>query len=223
MSARPQPVVQSGATIACDDSDQHDHHLYLRPELPTSPIRCPGVAEHICTFQEVEIGAEDVDEDEASALRPGMLVLAPCVCGENPLDALSMAEANLEQTQAGLDRLIVDRDMLLYHWAPTARRAQIIRYGLRPSMRPTTNASPEYLAPYVCLADTPKWAWLLSGNQHGSPCGEWDLWQVFTSNLTEPHVVPCDEENGIHEVRTMHRIYKRHLWLVGSRTSTRSP
>lgn len=179
----------------------------------------PSECDNACVFPEITIGD---DTEPGSALTPGMVVLAPCErCGLPPQEALMWAETTLTETQHALDQLTADRDMLLFHWTPRARRKQITRYGLRPSMRPTTNAADDYyLAPYICLGDAPSWAWLLSGAQRGSPSGEWDLWQVWASKLTDMHVVPGDVRfagNGIHEVRTEHRIYKRHLWLVGGR------
>lgn len=169
-----------------------------------------------CEYPEVAIGD---DQPVGSPLHEGTRVLAACIrCGASPVDNFELTTQLLDEAQAALDKLMVDRDMLLYHWAPITRRKQIIRFGLRPSMRPTTNASLDWKAPHVCLADDPSWAWLLSGAQRGSPAGDWDLWQTWASRLEEPHIVPGDVSNGIHEVRTSHRIFKRDLWLVGTRT-----
>lgn len=171
------------------------------------------MAEHECRFPEVVIGERDDD----GPLTAGMQVLTPCECGGTPLDEINWYSNTLEATQKALDLLLVSRLMALYHWAPAARRKQIIRYGLRPKMRPTTNASPDWVAPYVCFGDTADWAWALSGAQRGSPSGEWDLWLTRADLLTEPHILPSSETNGIHEVRTEHRVWKRHLSYVGSR------
>lgn len=109
-------------------------------------------------------------------------------------------------------------DVPLFHWAPTARRSGINRHGLRPLMRATVSTG--WRAPYVCFADTPRWAWALSGGMRWTPTGDWDLWQTWLSDLGElPTIVPTDErQSGIYEVRTPHRVFKRHLWHVGTRT-----
>lgn len=169
--------------------------------------------EHECQWPEVVVG-RDVAGD---VLRPGMRVLIPCSCGVEPLDALASSEYEATALQAALDRLLVNRGRPLFHWSPATRRKQIIRYGLRPSMRPTTHLGDGFIAAYTCFGDTPSWAWALSGGQASSPAGEWDLWQTWPQHLTDPHVVPTDESNGVHEVRTAHRVYKRHLWLTASR------
>ena len=110
---------------------------------------------------------------------------------------------------------------VLYHWAPAERRKQIVRYGLRPSMRRTSIVGAEasaWKAPVVCLGDSPSWAWALSGNLRWTPPGEWDLWQTSLDRITAPVVIPSDDRpSGMHEVRTEHRVYKRDLWLVGTR------
>lgn len=166
---------------------------------------------HQCLFAEVE-----VDEDDGP-LRAGMRVLIPCPCGETPLDHLETTVRDFAETEAAL--LQVEPFRPLYHWAPASRRKQITRYGLRPRMRVTTSTGDGgWRAPYVCFADTPSWAWALSGDMPHSPSGEWDLWQTNLARLTDPFVLASeDRPSGIYEVRTEHRLYKRHLWLVGSR------
>ena len=44
----------------------------------------------------------------------------------------------------------------LYHWAPTSRRGQISRYGLRPG---SLSSDRLWRPPFVCLADGPRAAW----------------------------------------------------------------
>lgn len=171
---------------------------------------------HLCEFPQVLI--EERDED--GPLRAGMEVLAPCSCGETPLDHLDFMAARDEEMTAAL--LAVEPSRPLYHWSPTVRRKQIIRYGLRPAMPSVT--SHEWRAPYVCFADSPSWAWALSGNlrrrdQNAPWEREWDLWMTWQDALTEPQVLATpNRPSGIYEVRTEHRVYKRDLWLVGSRT-----
>lgn len=177
----------------------------------TEPHDCRGGED--CRFPEVDILEDDGD------LKAGMKVLVPCPsCGGAPLEEMEWTSNALEQTQKAFELLLADRNTPLYHWAPAARRGQITRYGLRPKMRPTTNADPSYVAPYVCLADDPAWAWALSGHQKGSPAGEWDLWMTWAERLKDPHTVPRDDANGVHEIRTDHRIYKRDLFYVASRS-----
>lgn len=170
-----------------------------------------------CTFPEVLIGS-DAAAASGGALREGDRVLAPCrMCGNPPVESLSWYEHTLDETEAAFSRLSRDRGLSLYHWSPTTRRKQIIRHGLLPHRRPTTHATPKWRAPYVCFGDTAAWAWELSGGQASAPSGSWDLWESRIVDLTDPLILPVDSVNGIHEIRTMHRVYKRHLWLVGTR------
>jgi len=167
-----------------------------------------------CTFSEAEILKDNTDD---GPLRAGMQVLLPCPrCGTTPLDNAAWQAHTIAEQNAGMIRLLNNRAMPLFHWSPTARRGQIIRYGLRPSMRTTTHSG-AWRAPFVCLADTPRWAWRLSGAQRSAPRVAWDLWQTWPDALTDPQVLSADHSNGVHEVRTEHRIYKRNLWLVGTR------
>lgn len=55
----------------------------------------------------------------------------------------------------------------------------------------------------------------LDGRGHS---GTWDLWQTSLDRLVEPLVLATpNRPSGLYEVRTEHRVYKRDLWLVGSR------
>lgn len=168
---------------------------------------------HDCSFPQVEIGESDEDD----VLRAGMLVLIPCeVCGETPLDHFQFLEGHQDELQRAL--LAQQPSMMLYHWSPRARRKQIERYGLRPGMRSTTTTEPLGAA-VICFADSPSWAWCLSGGMRWTPAGEWDLWQTSLDRLTAPVVLATDNRpTGLYEVRTEHRLYKRDLWWVGSRT-----
>lgn len=173
---------------------------------------------HDCSFPQVKIETVEATDDP---LQPGMQVLLPCeVCGETPRDYMDWLETHV----AELDAVILGTEprRALYHWAPTTRRNQIIRYGLRPNMRATTSTNDEgWRHPVICLADSPSWAWALSGQMPYTPAGQWDLWQTALDQITDPLVLPSlDRSSGIHEVRTKHRIYKSSLWLVGGRTKT---
>jgi hypothetical protein len=105
----------------------------------------------------------------------------------------------------------------LFHWSPAERRGQINRYGLRPSMRPTISTAGRHW-PYVCLAETPSWAWALSGmrSEREREPGAWDLWQVQVNGLKGECLDTYDEHRW-HEVRVHERIYKRRLWHVATR------
>lgn len=165
---------------------------------------------HDCKFPEVLIE----EGDESGELKVGMRVLIPCVCGETPYDSAEILHRHISELQEAL--LAQKPNCPLYHWAPVARRKQIIRYGLRPGMRSTTTET--HIAPYICFADSPSWAWALSGQMPHSPSGEWDLWMTWLEVVTDPTVLATsDRPSGIYEIRTPNRVYKRDLWYVGSR------
>lgn len=169
--------------------------------------------QHDCEFPEVEILDDDYEH-----LNKGDRILAPCSCGERPLDALALSDMHLREAHAAIVQMEPTRP--LYHWAPTARRGQIIRYGLRPRMRPTVTIGDHdtYRAPYVCFGDTPSWAWALSGEMSFAPAGSWDLWQSLLDRMTDPVIIAAEHRpSGIYEVRVEHRVFKRDLWFVGSR------
>lgn len=106
------------------------------------------------------------------------------------------------------------RDLLLFHWSPTERRRRIIRYGLLPSSPSTTNPCEGWVAPYICFGVSPAWAWALSA-AFSPHIESWDLWQVWRADL--PRNKAVWDEGRIKEVRSFERVYKRHLWYVGSR------
>lgn len=171
---------------------------------------------HICGHPEVIIGKDDED----GILKEGMCVLIPCpVCGETPLDSLELMTRHADELQESL--LAQEPNRPLYHWSPRSRRKQIERYGFRPHMRPTTTTEDDRRVPYVCFADSPSWAWALSGGLRWTPAGEWDLWQTWLEALDSPTVLSSpDRPSGIYEVRVEHRVYKRDIWWVGSRVKT---
>lgn len=119
-------------------------------------------------------------------------------------------------------------DLLLFHWSPTERRKQIIRYGLRPYCRPAVVVDPDdpyckelkaWRAPYVAFATSPSLAWGLSGVMRPD-IPSWDLWQTSTDRVSGY------ERLGLHdgkrsvgaEVRVYERIFKRDVWYVATRT-----
>jgi hypothetical protein len=85
-------------------------------------------------------------------------------------------------------------------------------------MRPAVAVVPGFRAPYICFADSPSWAWSLSGAKNWPLDAEWDLWMVYLDRLTDPvvHATP-DRKSGLYEVRTEHRVYRKDIWYVGSR------
>lgn len=174
---------------------------------------------HQCEYPEVKVGRDIATVAPPDTLHDKDVVLAPCRgCGQPPHDELDWLAHTLETTEAAFSKLAQARGLSLYHWSPTSKRRQIIRHGLLPHRRPTTHATPSWRAPYVCFGDTAAWAWALSGGQSSAPSGEWDLWETRITDLVEPKILPApDVSNGIHEIRTEHRVYKRHLWLVGQR------
>lgn len=105
-------------------------------------------------------------------------------------------------------------DIPLYHWTPTTNRKSILKLGLLPNKACLT--STEWRAPYICFAESPSWAWALSGAFHPEII-EWDLWQTSIDRLTEPKRIKSYDNHRWHEVRTWHRVYKRNLWFVGTR------
>lgn len=103
---------------------------------------------------------------------------------------------------------------VLYHWAPTARRKQITRHGLRPSSRSVDGL---WKPPYVCFSDNPSLAWSLSGRFHPE-ITPWDLWMTWSDVPAGYEALPFDGgAAGVKEYRVYERIYKRNLWRVGSR------
>lgn len=187
--------------------------------VPEGLDRAPVVnGPHQCVYPEIRVGTSAASASTGT-LVDGDRILAPCRdCGATPLDALEWAEHTLDTTEAAFSQLAQSRGLSLYHWSPVAKRKQIIRHGLLPHRRATTHATPGWRAPYVCFGDTAAWAWALSGGQRSAPSGTWDLWETRIADLTDPKILPApDVSNGIHEVRTEHRVMKRHLWLVGQR------
>lgn len=120
----------------------------------------------------------------------------------------------------------------LYHWAPSERRAGIIRRGLLPrtptgvTIGPTfarTNRGPRPYDPdgttvAVCLGTSPSHAWSLSGALCAERGAVWDLWQVTLDDGDEVHPLPFWGYR-LDEVRVANRIPKRRVWWVAERTA----
>ena len=102
----------------------------------------------------------------------------------------------------------------LYHWAPTSRRRQINRYGLRPG---SLSSDRLWRPPYVCLADGPRAAWQLIG-RYRRQIRDWDLWWTTSHAAAPMEMIPYDDGSP-REYRVYQRIFKRDLWLVGTRVN----
>lgn len=208
--------------------------MVTSPQVVKSTKRYPHTRydEHDHDWQEFILDGTEGDD----AIH-GMLVMAPCtLCGMTALDGLEGvveaaqdAQAAEEEQRRALAELVLADERALFHWAPTKYRKSIIRHGLRPGRKPTTSLmdpsdklNADWTSPVVCFADTPRWAWELSGGMPWTQGGAWDLWQTWSTSLVDPIIRPDtpgdgQRPSGIYEVRTMTAVRKRHLWLVGSR------
>lgn len=124
-----------------------------------------------------------------------------------------------QKASAGDRALALLSDLNFYHWSPRTRRNQILRYGLVPG-KPSLQG--QWRPPYICFADDVNLAWTLSGANHPH-IDEWDLWQVYADDAERWEVIlDTYYQTGRHyvkEYRVYHRIYKRHVHYVASRTS----
>lgn len=109
-------------------------------------------------------------------------------------------------------------DLWLYHWAPRSRRASIKRLGLVPG---SISIDKAWRPPYVCFSDDPLLAWSLSGHFHPE-VEEWDLWAVWHADVKGWEAIPENyrhrEGSYIKEFRVYHRVFKRHVHYVASRS-----
>jgi hypothetical protein len=106
-------------------------------------------------------------------------------------------------------------DDIWFHWAPRERREQITRRGLEPGRWSKDRL---WKPPYVCLAESPRIAWALSGEMPGvyMLALSWDLWEVWIHEQSGYEELYFD--NGhVKEIRVYERIYKRNVWFVGER------
>lgn len=73
------------------------------------------------------------------------------------------------------------------------------------------------------MAESPRTAWDLSGRFHEKTedLGPWDLWEVWLGEQEKIEILPFDNHpHIIKEIRIFDRIYKRNVWLIGSRTNS---
>lgn len=175
-----------------------------------------GCAPEPCEFDRIEIG--DEYDDPSGLLKPGMEVMLPCTnCGMAVNEYMAWMDSSLLELEAAIKNNQSHKNIALFHWSPSRHRKQIARFGLLPGRRPTTHST-DWRAPYICFGTDPAWSWALSGNMRWAPTGDWDLWQTWWDELKEPYILGSNEGDGIHEVRTEHRVYKRSLRYLGTRT-----
>lgn len=110
---------------------------------------------------------------------------------------------------------------MLYHWAPTERRVEIIQKGLRTYSKPTVQSG-RLRWPYICCGFTPSGAWGLSGDfmrdrETQDPIDEWDLWQV-----TLPEMAHWEIRNDfgpkMQEIKVFTSVPADHVWWVAQRS-----
>lgn len=111
----------------------------------------------------------------------------------------------------------MSRPFILYHWSPVARRKSILRSGLVPC-KPSRCG--QWRPPYLCFADSPSLAWALSAGMKKEP-GEWDLWMCWSTAAGKLKRLSNPVRGATYkrptEWRTKDRVFKRHLWHVGTR------
>jgi len=107
------------------------------------------------------------------------------------------------------------KPFLLYHWAPRVRRKSILRHGLKTGQKAVGHVQIDK-ASYLCLCDSPSFAWALSGN-FVQGIKHWDLWMVWSSDIVDLLYRGDHVGQMPAEYRTRHAIPKSGIWLVGSR------
>ena len=112
-------------------------------------------------------------------------------------------------------------DLCLYHWSPRSRRGQIQRRGLVPGSH---SVAREWRPPYICFSDDALLAWNLSGRIH-TEIAEWDLWMCFYQDVDRWEIIldtyiEWPLRHYVKEYRVYHRIFKRHVHWIASRTSS---
>ena len=110
-------------------------------------------------------------------------------------------------------------DLCFYHWSPSARRKGILRSGFLPGSR---SLQGDWRPPFTCFADDALLAWNLSGRLHPEVV-EWDLWMCYPEDVERWEAIfDTYYDTGRHfikEYRVYHRIFKRHVHYVASRTA----
>ena len=111
-------------------------------------------------------------------------------------------------------------DLLLYHWSPSTNREGINKRGLDVGKKTLQG---DWRPPYVCLADDPYLAWILSGRMFPD-IESWDLWMVNDDAQTSyDHyelildTFPNTGRHYIKEYRIYTRIYKRDVLYIATK------
>lgn len=105
----------------------------------------------------------------------------------------------------------------VYHWAPSERREEILRDGLKVYSQPVTHTS-DHRFPYLCFGFTPSGAWGYSGAiEWANEIEEWDLWQVSLTKDDEIHI-RSEFGNELIELRVKNSIHAERIWFVGQRS-----
>lgn len=107
---------------------------------------------------------------------------------------------------------------LLYHWAPSARRDDILKHGLQVYSEPCVQSD---RSPYICLSPHPSQGWALSvdivnGSREDDPVELFDLWQVDVPDGAEVHFRPFWGRR-VEEIKVYTSIPADHIWYVGTR------
>lgn len=103
----------------------------------------------------------------------------------------------------------------LYHWSPTSRRVDILKFGLMPNQINVVSTGSQ---PHICLSTTPSMSWALSGGTGWTQIEEWDLWQVRLSEDDEVHIRP-EFGNVVKEITVRNVIPPDRIWFVGNRNT----
>ena len=93
--------------------------------------------------------------------------------------------------------------LILYHWAPTARRKAILRSGLKPGSLSRNRA---WRPPFICYSVNPRWA-IDSADAYHPISEAMDLWQVDTQCGAVGFLETFD--HGQDEPHLEVRIYER--------------
>jgi hypothetical protein len=105
---------------------------------------------------------------------------------------------------------------VLYHWAPSDRRKEILNEGLKLFSEPTFHRG-IHNAPYLCFAYSPSAAWSISVGAIHLEVEGWDLWQVTLPTGADVRPNTYFEGQNTPEIRTYTPIPADHIWYVASR------
>lgn len=110
-------------------------------------------------------------------------------------------------------------DLCFYHWSPQSRRNSINHQGLIPGC---LSLQGDWRPPYVSFSDDANLAWALSGAIH-SEINKWDLWMCYPERVGSWEIIfdtyPFTNRHYIKEYRVYHRVFKRHVDYLASRST----